>query len=161
MSIPEAAFAACFSLVETNMKKMYKEAECGWSASDKRVEMREPPTRYLIASAESAPDTVAGFVSYQIDWEQDMAVAYCYELQLDKSAQRLGLGRWLMSILEHMGRRADVEKTMLTVFTANKAALQFYTSIGYEEDETSPQPVKLRSGKERRADYMILSKRLR
>ncbi|BFZ63152.1 N alpha-acetyl-transferase [Saitoella coloradoensis] len=75
-SIPEAAFAACFSLVETNMMKMYKAAECGWSASDKRVEMREPPTRYLIASPESAPDTVAGFVSYQIDWEEDVSVAY-------------------------------------------------------------------------------------
>ncbi|KAF6234827.1 hypothetical protein HO173_007047 [Letharia columbiana] len=59
-----------------------------------------------------------------------------------------------------MGRKAGVEKAMLTVFKRNKAAMQFYERLGYEEDEYSPRPKKLRNGVVKELDYLILSKSL-
>jgi GNAT superfamily N-acetyltransferase len=103
--------------------------------------MREQPTRFLVLK-DSKEDTVLGFLSWQVDTEDNEAVIYwcvlhlrqlmlSYELQLHPSLQRSGLGRQFMQVLEYIGTKLGLSKAMLTVFTSNTFALSFYTSLGY------------------------------
>ena len=52
--------------------------------------------------------------------------------------QGKGLGRFLLTLLELMGRKAGVARLMLTVFHGNAAARAFYAKLGYGLDEDSP-----------------------
>jgi hypothetical protein len=51
-----------------------------------------------------------------------------------------------------------VTKVMLTCFESNKRALAFYTRQGFQTDDISPVPRKLRGGKMFVPDYVIMSK---
>jgi N-alpha-acetyltransferase 40 len=51
-----------------------------------------------------------------------------------------------------------ITKVMLTCFLSNQRGLDFYTKLGFEVDEISPVPRKLRYGKTFTPDYVILSK---
>jgi len=51
-----------------------------------------------------------------------------------------------------------VRKIMLTVFLCNERAIKFYRSIGFDKDEYSPRPKRLRNGTLVEADYLIMSK---
>lgn len=53
---------------------------------------------------------------------------------------------------------SSVTKVMLTCFTKNSSAFQFYRKLGFDVDPISPEPKKLRSGKESVPDYVIMSK---
>lgn len=52
----------------------------------------------------------------------------------------------------------SVDKVMLTCFLSNKRGLNFYRRLGFQMDEVSPAPRKLRFGKTFNPDYAILSK---
>lgn len=52
--------------------------------------------------------------------------------------QGKGLGKFLMQLLELMGRKARVARLMLTVFHGNAAARGLYSRLGYTLDEDSP-----------------------
>ena len=90
-----------------------------------------------------------------------MEVVYCYEIHLEECVRGMGVGGRLMGVLEEVGRRAGVEKAMLTVFRRNEGAVGFYEGLGYGVDEYSPRPKKLRNGVVKEVDYLILSKSLR
>jgi ribosomal protein S18 acetylase RimI-like enzyme len=47
---------------------------------------------------------------------------------------------------------------MLTCFLSNERGLDFYKRLGFERDDISPGPRKLRFGKTFTPDYVILSK---
>jgi hypothetical protein len=51
-----------------------------------------------------------------------------------------------------------ITKVMLTCFLSNQRGLDFYRKLGFEVDEISPVPRKLRYGKIFTPDYVILSK---
>ena len=66
-----------------------------------------------------------------------------------------------MQMLECIGKKIPgTAKTMLTCFTCNQRAAQFYTKLGYSLDEFSPPPKVLRNGTQVEPEYMILSKAL-
>ncbi|KAL9123122.1 MAG: hypothetical protein Q9187_000311 [Circinaria calcarea] len=132
----------------------------GWSPSKKRKEMRLPDLRYLLVKSESDSPPEA-FLSFMLTYEDGHEVIYCYEIHLSPHLQRSGLGKRLMQIVEGMGRVAELEKAMLTVFTGNQDALGFYGKLGYEVDDYSPQPRALRNGVVKKPDYVILSKPLK
>jgi len=62
-----------------------------------------------------------------------------------------------MDLLEKIANNIGVEKVMLSCFTANKHAMNFYERRGYRTDAYSPAPRKLR-GKVIEPDYIILSR---
>ncbi|KAF3406597.1 hypothetical protein DPV78_000290 [Talaromyces pinophilus] len=101
---------------------------------------------------------VLAFLSFMTTYEDGKQVLYCYEIHIHPSLQGQGIGRHLMSLFEETGRRIGLEKGMLTVFTANRAAVKFYERLGYGIDEFSPGPRKLRNGTVKEPDYLILSK---
>ena len=156
-------FERCFDLVETTSAAAYKGSSKGWSGIKKRKEMRLLDMKFLLLKpVYETTDTgsVEGFLSFMITIEDERDVVYIYELHLQEDLQGKGAGKWMMSHVEAIGRRAGMCKTMLTVFRSNVRAVNFYEALGYEVDEYSPEPKKLRSGKIKEADYLILSKEL-
>ncbi|KAI4721923.1 hypothetical protein E4T48_01874 [Aureobasidium sp. EXF-10727] len=153
----------------------YNESDQGWSDKQKLDEMKDADMRYLIVRLKGghSPElekqwsenpeldpSIIGFLSFMITAEEDEDVAYIYEIHISEHFRDCGLGRHLFSLVEHIGTVTDMEKTMLTVFTCNQRARRWYDSRGYEVDEISPRPRKLRGGRSIEPEYKILSKRL-
>lgn len=103
---------------------------------------------------------MVGFMSFMITYEDGKEVVYLYEIHLSSGVQKQGLGKRLLLILMEIGRRVGMEKAMLTVFTSNGVAQRLYEAIGFDTDEYSPRPRRLRNGMVKEPDYRIMSVRL-
>ena len=105
-------------------------------------------------------DTVLGFahVRYELDDDGLVPVTYLYELQVRPLAQRLGLGKKLMTITEIITYKHNLRKVMLTVFHHNEAAMGFYRKNRYVVDESSPSNFDVEESEGCDYDYEILSK---
>lgn len=162
-SISPTDMKACFNLIASTSSEDYKASSTGWSPAKKREEMRLPDLRYIILrrktlGSDGSGGTVVGFLSFMLTYEDGYVVVYCYEVHLTEELQGKGIGKRLMEMMEEMGKRAGVAKAMLTSFKANGNAMTFYERRGYEEDEYSPRPRKLRNGVVKEPDHVILSK---
>ncbi|KAL8993907.1 MAG: hypothetical protein Q9169_005998 [Polycauliona sp. 2 TL-2023] len=151
-------FEACFDLIASSSANAYAASGVGWSPVKKRKEMKLPDLRYLLLR--DSDMQVKGFLSFMSTYEDGVEVVYCYELHLAPEVQKQGLGKHLMGLMETVGSKAGMEKSMLTVFVENEAAMGFYTRLGYTKDDYSPEPRKLRNGKVKLPTYVILSKPL-
>jgi ribosomal protein S18 acetylase RimI-like enzyme len=76
---------------------------------------------------QAAADELLGFVMVRFTLEEGRAAVYVYELQVEPSAQRLGLGRHLMQLVELIGFKWRFDLVMLTVLKINTTAMSFYT----------------------------------
>ena len=161
-TISRPAFEGCFDLMAVTSYGAYSRSSKGWSASKKQKEMRLPDLRYFLVKPSSTMSDrdIEGFMSTMFTYEDGHEVIYCYELHLSPGLRRYGIGTYLIKLMEHIGRKAGVEKAMLTVFVENQVALAFYEKLGYRKDDFSPEPRKLRNGVIKEADYVILSKLL-
>lgn len=166
-------FEACFELVRETSGADYRASGVGWRPGEKKREMRLRDLRYvLLVRAEREQEQeqgeggriggkkVCGFLSFMLTWEDGVEVVYCYEIHLEECVRGKGVGGRLMGVLEEVGRRAGVQKAMLTVFRRNEGAVGFYEGLGYGVDEYSPKPKRLRNGVVKEVDYLILSKSL-
>ena len=155
----------CLRLIESTSAEDYRNSEMKWSVPKKRKEMRLPDMRYVVLMGTDGENLkapkVAGFVSFMITYEDGKEVVYCYEIHLAEPWQGKGIGKKLMAVVEGVGRRAGVDKAMLTVFKANARAVKMYEGLGYSEDEFSPPPRTFRNGTVKEPSYVILSKDLR
>ncbi|PYH47381.1 N-terminal L-serine N(alpha)-acetyltransferase NAT4 [Aspergillus saccharolyticus JOP 1030-1] len=171
-TIPDPLFEQCFHLIETTSAEAYRASSIGWSPPKKRKEMKLPDMKYLVlrrattsgsGAADVADDAdttfnVLGFLSFMVTYEDGFEVVYCYEVHLSAAVQRQGLGAQLMRVFLRIGERVGMQKAMLTVFRANGAAIRFYERLGFEVDESSPRPRRLRNGTVKDPDYRILSR---
>ncbi|KAK8103465.1 uncharacterized protein PG998_010498 [Apiospora kogelbergensis] len=152
----EADLAACYALVEETSRADYEGSAAGWKPAQKRAEMRSPELRYLLVRR---GDEIRGFTSLMPTYEEGQAVVYCYEIHLKPELQGTGLGRQLLEYHEQVARHTPtVDKVMLTCFLSNEGALAFYRKLGFEKDDISPEPRRLRFGKVFVPDYVIMSK---
>ncbi|APA07233.1 hypothetical protein SS1G_04033 [Sclerotinia sclerotiorum 1980 UF-70] len=104
---------------------------------------------------------IKGFMSFMPTFEDGFKVIYLYEIHLPEELRSTGLGTHLMTLLTSISRAIPgVEKIMLTCFVANKEALGFYKKFGFEIDEYSPEPKRLKGGRLVQSDYVILSRRV-
>jgi len=141
----------CVSLTERNMKLLYTLAKSGWSwdSKEKRRELEDKDARILVAYTgdREHPEPV-GFVHFRFLKEDEAAVLYVYELQLDvEILARKGLGTHFMKLLEDIAENWEMDWIMLTVFNRNERALNFYDRLGYAIDETSPTMTENNSNK--------------
>lgn len=155
----EADLDACYSLVEETSRKDYEASSRGWNPEAKKQEMREPDLRYILVKDLAAGGVVCGYMSLMPTMEDGEPVLYCYEIHLKPDLRGTGLAALLMGLLETAATNIDImDKVMLTVFTCNHRAMAFYPRCGFEVDETSPQPRRLRNGVVKTPDYVIMSK---
>ncbi|KAJ3895006.1 putative acetyltransferase family-containing protein [Lentinula edodes] len=133
----------------------------GWNALDKQQELFDPLARYIILNPVGQSDQIAGYSVLRFEHEAEEDILYCYELQISPLHQRKGLGKFLMKLLQVIGRRTKMEKIMLTVLDNNSAANDFYATIGFQLDECSPSfEDPENEGDTEKVDYQILSKLL-
>ncbi|KAI4217445.1 MAG: hypothetical protein LQ351_000040 [Letrouitia transgressa] len=161
-SIAPAHLQECFQLVASTSASAYAASSIGWSPFKKRKEMELPDLRYLLVlgPSQGTDKMVEGFLSFMLTYEDGHEVVYCYEIHISHRLRGNGIGRHLVALMEAVGRNTEMEKSMLTVFVENEGALEFYDKLGYEKDEYSPGPRKLRNGVIKEPTYIILSKRL-
>ncbi|XP_020912497.1 N-alpha-acetyltransferase 40 [Exaiptasia diaphana] len=114
-----------FTAFKSFSRNGYEESEWGWSDKKKMEEMTEDTARYLIVR--DSEDKGVALSHFRFDLDENMdEVIYCYEIQVDPSFHHKGLGKFLMQILELMGHRAQMKKIVLTVFTGNGVAINFF-----------------------------------
>ncbi|KAG9721440.1 hypothetical protein KCU73_g14249, partial [Aureobasidium melanogenum] len=165
-----------FELIKHTSYKDYKASSQGWDGENKLDEMKDDDMRYLIVRLkdDQLPElekrwskdadldqSIVGFLSFMITQEDEENVIYIYEIHISEHFRNCGLGRHLFNMVEYIGGATGMDKAMLTVFKRNAHARRWYDSRGYEVDEISPRPRKLRGGRSIEPDYEILSKRLR
>ena len=86
--------------------------------------------------------------------DHDDDVLYCYEIQLEESVRRKGLGKFMMKVLELLMMKNDLLKIMCTVFKHNDVASKFFKEVlKFEIDETCPYDTVYEQ-----FDYEILSR---
>ena len=155
-----------YELTYHNMHEQYERAaetdpqQWSWSEKKKRAEMAHPEARYLIARATTitdTPSTIVGFAHIRFELEGMVEVTYVYELQLAEAAQKHGLGKRMMQLIELVSNKLDMKWVMLTVFKENVAASTFYSKLKYEMDETDPSLCD-ETATDEPAVYNILSK---
>jgi len=141
-----------FKLLESNMKSLYEESDWGWSEINKKKEMNEEAAWYLIACDNEGKPVAFSHFRFDMDFDDD--VLYCYEIQLEPSFRRKGLGKLMMKMLELLMVKNEMVKMMLTVFKHNDDAVKFFKEcLRFEIDETCPYNTVYEQ-----FDYEILSR---
>ncbi|KAJ7070965.1 acyl-CoA N-acyltransferase [Mycena amicta] len=139
-----------WSIFEANMRTMYTASSFGWNPPEKRAELFDPLSRFILVYS---GDTLVAFVAFRFEFEEGDNVLYCYDLQISEASRRQGLGRVLIKHLAQIGKDLKLQKIMLTVLKANRAALRFYEDVGFKVDSGSPDD-------EDEEDYQILYKNI-
>ncbi|XP_075147522.1 N-alpha-acetyltransferase 40 [Haematobia irritans] len=138
-----------FKLAERNVSPFYKELSMGWQPKVKQNDLNKGWARYLVAV--DSKKTPVAYSMFRFDMDYGHPVLYCYEMQIDPSAHRQGLGKHMMSALEKCAKHWKMDKVVLTVLKNNVNAQGFFKSMGYILDDSSPDILE-------KADYEILSK---
>ncbi|KAL6770935.1 hypothetical protein ACKKBF_B33280 [Auxenochlorella protothecoides x Auxenochlorella symbiontica] len=169
--LPKSWSKWMLDLTRTNMKAHYEACPgWGWREREKKSELAHPSARYLVAAssvAESEENIAAcnseqgcdvkpvAFLHFRFEVEDHKPILYLYELQLDNSVQRKGLGQFLVRLLELVAWQSGLSQLKLTVLNTNDGAGLFYKSMGFALDQTSPSAVSLDAA----PGYEILSKK--
>lgn len=143
-----------FGLTSRHMKEFY-EKTWGWSDKNKKQELFEEHSRYLIAKLENG--NPIGFNHIRFELEQGVPILYVYELHVEDEYQHKGLGRFLMQAAEFIALKRKMEAVLLTVFKENMPSRQFYYNMKYKLHPTSPELDRWYDGD---ADHEILFKPL-
>ena len=114
-----------FSLFERNMKQIYEASKEGYNPEEKRVELFDMMSYYLIA-INSVTGLPLGYCHFRFDMDADCEVIYCYELQVEIDARKIGLGQFMMKFLEAMCVHLKMEKVILTCSKLNLIGQSFF-----------------------------------
>ena len=109
-----------------SMSRLHIEYGLNWRWTPTRVkrQIRDKETMVLIASKEG---TIAGFAIMRFGDDQ----AHLFLLGVQPDYRRNGLGRSMMQWLEKSCRTAGIRTIRVEVRVSNRAALRFYSKLGY------------------------------
>ena len=142
-----------YALTERNMRKMYEQT-WWWNSLEKRRELNHQCAKFVVVRMKEKGKDVAepkafAHFRFEVD-DDDVASVYIYELQVEQTMKRSGLGKVLMQACERIGVGLGLKHMALTVLKTNEGARAFYAKIGYEETDHAPAG----------AHYVILRKRI-
>ena len=133
--LPKHILDACLDLFKSNMGKLYEQSSWGLDMKSKKEELTHETARYLIVTAPGG-DEILAFAHFRFEVDSDdqptREVLYLYEIQISPVAQRNGVGKRIMQILEIIGMQMKMRNVMLTVFKNNQDAIRFYEKLKYE-----------------------------
>lgn len=115
-----------FNLTKCNMQDKYMESSWPWKDSQKLEELTDEAAWYLVAKTPEGDKL--GFSHFRFDMDYGDEVLYCYELQLENAAQRKGLGKFMMQILELIAFTNNMKKVVLTILKLNPSS-QFFRTL--------------------------------
>ncbi|KAK1753412.1 acyl-CoA N-acyltransferase [Echria macrotheca] len=158
----ETELQTCLDLIEETSGKDYANSAGRWHPDKKLVEMKSPELRYILVRSRGPGRDIRGFTSLMPTYEAGEPVVYCYEIHLKPDLQGTGLGTILMNFHTTVATNLPpITKVMLTCFLSNRRGLEFYHKLGFQKDDISPRPRRLRFGKVFQPDYVIMSKQIR
>ena len=133
--------AACFDILEDNMKEQYEVNPWGWDPKMKRAELANDEARFVLVR--DAENCIQAFAHFRFEVDDDdapeRAVLYVRELQVAEARRGSGIGRRVMGLLQLVGAKLELDCVMLTVFESNKGALAFYEAkLKYVLDRDDP-----------------------
>mmetsp|Transcript_409 Transcript_409/g.1281 ORF Transcript_409/g.1281 Transcript_409/m.1281 type:complete len:216 (+) Transcript_409:83-730(+) len=134
-ALPPELERATAALVRDNMDEVF--AASGWDEADAEEGCAVGEPLYLLLL--DARDALLGFVQCEFSVEAGEPALYVTELQLARHAQRRGLGARLTAAAEALAWDRGLAQVVLTVQTANRAALAFYARQGYGASCCSPE----------------------
>lgn len=102
------------------------------------------------------PGSVAAFLHFRYEAEEDAPLLKIYEMSVAPAARRKGLGKMTMMIAEMVARKAGMGGAMLTLPRDNAAAKSFYTALKYGVDPMDPS--KLDPTAEEEKPFEVFSK---
>lgn len=137
------------------MRALYSQSSFGWNPTHKLAELFDPLSRFFLVYL---AERLIAFVMFRFEHEDDEDVLYCYDIQISLMHRRVGLGKRLIQLLEVVGKDMGMDKIMLTVLKENRNAVDFYASIGFAIDKSSPVENTHCLFQVNALDYMILSK---
>eukprot|EP00922_Rhytidocystis_sp_ex-Travisia-forbesii_P040266 GHVS01059904.1.p1 GENE.GHVS01059904.1~~GHVS01059904.1.p1 ORF type:complete len:301 (-),score=50.58 GHVS01059904.1:223-1125(-) len=177
-----------FDLTRRNMQEVYDKTnfdDNGWNDETKWNELTHPDAQFLlafasrqdlkgdescfsVASTTEDKESLAGFMHFRFETDEDnpcsskdAVVAYIWDVQLDQWAQRKGLGKHLMNVVELTGKKVGINKLMCTVLKENADAMRFYRGkCKFVMDESSPD-MFLELDDDELCEYDILKKDLK
>lgn len=149
--IDTKTFEWIFHLEKNNMKDVYNSCDWGWNEKKKKDEMTDDSAWYLVARTDDS--VPVAFSHFRFDMDYGDPVLYCYEIQLEPSVRRCGLGKFMMQILELVAFSNQMQKVVLTALKNNTNSLMFFKSLNYAVDETSPEDTIFEQH-----SYVIMSK---
>ena len=134
--------AACFDILEDNMKEQYEVNPWGWDAKEKRAELANDEARFVLVR--DAENCIHAFAHFRFELDDDdapeRAVLYVRELQVAEAHRGSGIGRRVMGLLQLVGAKLELDCVLLTVFESNKGARAFYEEklkYGLDRDDPS------------------------
>jgi len=142
-----------YKLAERNVGPLYKELSMGWQPKIKQNDLNKNWARYLVALDNKNNLSPVAYSMFRFDMDYGHCVLYCYEMQIEVTMQRQGLGKFMMKALEQCALYWQMEKIVLTVLKNNSNAAAFFRAVGYTLDDSSPDVLE-------KADYEILSKQI-
>lgn len=125
-----------YELTARHMQQYY-ESSWGWSDKNKKTELFEEHSRYLIATQVETNRPI-GFIHFRFEMEYKETTCYVYELHVEDEFQRHGLGRFLQQATEFIALKRKMESIMLTVFVDNAASRAFYKNMKYQLHPSTP-----------------------
>lgn len=137
-----------FDECKLNMEDRYEESGYGWDDEDKKKEFTEEGTRFLIVRAkpeeDGTPGDLLGFVHFRFSVQGDVVdrmagvpCTFVWDMHLDESIQRKGLGRHLVMLLELISRREKMQMVCFPVQLYDEDSVAFLTAVrGYAPDES-------------------------
>jgi ribosomal protein S18 acetylase RimI-like enzyme len=133
--------AACFDILEDNMKEQYEVNPWGWDPKMKRAELANDEARFVLVR--DAENCIQAFAHFRFEVDDDdapeRAVLYVRELQVAEARRGSGIGRRVMGLLQLVGAKLELDCVLLTVFESNKGALAFYEAkLKYVLDRDDP-----------------------
>ena len=132
-----------------------EESDSESSCAESRPASRGGSFDVASSAADDGKD-IAGYVAFRMTTERAIEVLYVHEVQVAPAAQGRGLGKYLMRLVDAIGRETDMKLLMLTVLTSNKTAKRFYEKIQFVLDEASPDVCY--SVDDEHCPYKIMSK---
>jgi len=150
-NLNKKTFKWVFDLTKRNMQEI---TGAEWNDEEKKQELKEEDARYLVLhdKESKAPQ---GFVHFRFVYEETVEVLYVYEIQLEESIQRQGVGKFLMQACEVIAKQNRMAGVMLTCSKSNQAGMEFYLKkLKYSIDPISPSYVN----PSEEYDYEIVSK---
>lgn len=160
-TIAQADFEACFRLVESRSAATHQASYRGWSAANKREEIRSKNMRFFLSKPidhEGGVYTVQALLSFMFNSIYGRQVLYVYEFHGLEELGGKGIGTWMMKLVERIAGRVGLKTTMLTAFLSNEAAIKLYKRFGYSKVVDTPEWERLRDGGFVKAERMTVSK---
>lgn len=136
-SLPRDLFKAAFQMSKSNVKQIYEDIGYGWDTDEKRNEYREPESRFLFArqnTEDGSSGPVLAFVHFKFSLQGEVVnemegepALLVFDLQVLPSAQRKGLGKFLMMMTELIARKQKMRWLMFPLVKGNDKAVPFLT----------------------------------